>query len=278
MNVDTQPETRWRIRLARPGPALVARVLGGVLCIAAALKVVNLFLPHADEIGMTFPLIGSAVELFVGAALLLRIQPSVSVPAGGLLFLLLGGASLIGAVRGTASCGCLGMVPMPPWLMLVLDGAAAMALLWGPLTSGGLRSKRALVIGAAGLATFLGGLGVGTILYPPRAKAATTPEEVAAAKVVVIDPALLAGRPFLLLPYIRTDVHLSRGDWKVIFVNPDCHLCERRLRGSLCKPTGDEGVAVVLVKDQAGLDPPPGVQGRDRDSSARRRPGPSTCR
>ncbi len=254
MTVDLQPETEPTIRLRRPGVVLIACGLGAILCIAAGLKLADLFVSPVEDIRTILTLLGSTVELLVGAAMVFRVRPAVSVPAGGLLFVMLAGVSLIGMTRGIASCGCLGAVTMPPWVLLAFDVGAAIALLGGPLTSGRSRIKRALAIGAAGIGTFLAGLGVGAIVYPhpTAAAAATSLEAVAAAGDVAIDPDQLKGRPFVLIPFIRIDADLSRGEWKIILARPGCRLCERRLRGSACEPRGQERVAVVLADDKEG--------------------------
>jgi hypothetical protein len=194
------------------------------------------------------------VEFIVGAALISRVWPWVSAPGGGLLFVLLAGASLIGASRGVASCGCLGMVAMPPWIMLVFDGGAAVVLLWGPRTARAGRPDQATALDAACIGAFFTGLAIGSILYPrlgPTATAAS-PESVAAAGTVVIDPGRLRGRPFFLRPYIRIDADLSRGQWKVILARPGCRRCEQRLRTGECRPEGAERVAVVLSEEKEG--------------------------
>jgi hypothetical protein len=254
MTVDLQPETEPTIRLRRPGAVLIARVLGAILCIASGLKLADLLGSPVEGVGTILTLLGSSVELLVGAAMLFRIRPNVSVLAGGLLFVMLAGVSLIGTTRGIASCGCLGAVTVPPWVLLAFDVGAAIALLGGSLTSGRSRIKRAVAIGAAGIGTFLAGLGVGAIVYPhpPAAAAATSPEAVAAAGDVAIDPDQLKGRPFVLIPFIQIDADLSRGEWKIILARPGCRLCERRLRGSACEPRGQERVAVVLADDKEG--------------------------
>ena len=250
MNAGTERKMRWR----RPGSALIAQVLGGVLCLAAALKLADLFGSAPEEVDSTLTLIGSSVELLVGVALLFRVQPAVSVPAAGLLFISLAGASLMATMRGVTSCGCLGAVTVPPWVMLVFDVGAAIVLLQGLWKSSRSRIKPALALVAVSIGVFLAGSGVGSIVYPrPTARiAATSPEAVAAATSVTIDPAQLKGHPFVLIPFIRIDADLSRGEWKIILAVPGCRLCERRLRGSACQPTGQERVAVVLAEDKEG--------------------------
>jgi hypothetical protein len=254
MSADTRSSPAEKTWIIRPSATLVARVLGGVLCLAAVLKLVDLFVSPVEGVDLILPLIGSSVELLLGAALLFRIQPAVSVPAAGLQFVLLAGVSLIGTLRAVKTCGCLGMVAMPPWALLVFDVGAAIALLWGPMTSGGMRIKPVLAISAACIGVFLAGMAGGSILYPPQPAGltATSAEAVATARSVVIDPEQLKGRPFFLLPYIQIDADLSRGEWKIILALPACRLCERRLRGAACRPEGNEQVAVIFAGAKEG--------------------------
>jgi len=244
-------------RTARPWADYTKRTLGGVLCLAAVLKAVSAFSSPLEGLNAILALAGSCVEVVIGVALILRFRPSISLPAAGLLFVLLAGVSWIGTVRGVASCGCFGAVPMPPWVLLVFDAGAAIALLWEPLTSaaGALTLKQPVALAAACIVIFVVGLAAGSILYP-RLGAVTsvlTREAIATASTVVIERSnLKPGRPFPLLPYFHIDADLSRGDWKIILARAGCRKCERRLRGGDCKPDGLERVAVVLTEEKKG--------------------------
>src|SRR5262249_15278263 len=149
-----------------PRRVWIARLLGGVLCLAAVMKGIDLFASPAEGSESILTLVGASVEFLIGAALIFRVLPWGSVPGGGLLFVLLAGASLIGASRGVASCGCLGMIAIPPWIMLVFDGGAAVALLWGPRTARAGRPDQATALDAVCIGLFFTGMAVGSILYP----------------------------------------------------------------------------------------------------------------
>jgi hypothetical protein len=240
--------------MMRPSAALIPRVLGAILCLAAILKVIDLFLFPFERVESLVTLPGSSVELLVGTALLLRIQPAVSIPAGGLLFAMLAGVAMFGTVRGVSRYGCLGMVPMPPWVMLVFDLGAAIALFWDPWTSRPGRVKQAIALATASTGALFAGLAIGAVLYPrpgPTATA-TSAEAIATARSVTIEPGQLRGRTCFLLPYIRIDADLSRGAWKVILARAHCRKCERRLRSGGCEPDGQERVAVVLAERREG--------------------------
>jgi hypothetical protein len=253
-----QPWIEPRKHPMRPSRALIARVLGGVLCLAAALKALDLLASPTGGIEAILSVIGASVELIVGAGLVSRAWPDISMPAGGLLFVLMAGASLIGTSRGVANCGCLGRVAMPPWIMLGFDVGAAVALLWGPRAGCAGRPNRALALDAACIGVFFTGLAIGSALYPRLGPTATavSPESLAAASTVVIDPDRLQGRPFFLHPYIRIDADLSRGEWKIILARHGCPRCEQRLRSGGCRPEGEERVAVIMAEERASWTPP----------------------
>jgi len=244
-------------RSARPWADYMKRTLGGVLCLAAALKAASAFSSPLPGLDAILALVGSSVEVAIGVALILRFRPSISLPSAGLLFVFLAGVSWIGTVRGVASCGCFGAVAVPPWVLLVFDAGAAIALLWRPWTSGtgASKLKQPVALAAAGVGIFLVGLAVGSFLYPRLGTVTSmlSPEAIAAANTVIIERSNLhLGRPFPLLPYFRIDADLSRAEWKIILVRAGCRKCERRLRGGDCKPEGQEHVAVVLVEEKKG--------------------------
>jgi hypothetical protein len=233
---------------------LTVRALGGVLCLAAVLKGMFGFGSTLDRFESILSQVGSVVELAVGVVLVLRIRPSISVPVGSMLFVLLAGVSWIGTVRGAANCGCFGAIALPPWIMLVFDGGAAVALIGWSRSSGAWSKTQDAALVAACIGGAYVGMGVGSIIYPRLGPVATasSPEAIAAADTVIIDPADLRGRAFLLLPYIRIGADLSRGEWKVILAKPGCSRCEQRLRAGECEPDGKERVAVVLGKEKEG--------------------------
>jgi hypothetical protein len=258
MNGEPQPEGEIGTRPRRPGPALVSRIVGAFLCVAAGLKIFDLYDYPPEGIGWSLSLIGSTVELLIGGALILGVRPSVSVPAAGLLFILLATVSLIGAARGIPRCGCLGPVPMPMWVMTILDAAAAAALAWSVLSSGRWRDRPIPVLAAACLGPAFVGLTLGSILYPKKLPVAPNlqAELNSRADRFEIDPNRFRGRPFFLNRFVRIDADLTRGRWKVILTRPWCPRCDRRLRAVGCAGEGDERVAIVQVGGKQDWPPP----------------------
>jgi hypothetical protein len=234
---------------------LAIRALGGVLCLAAASKLLSAFTSQSTKFELVSVTVASVVEAVVGAALVLHLRPSISLPAGGLLFVLLAGVSWIGTIRGAARCGCLGAVSVPPWILLILDVGAAAALLWRSLSSSSWSEKQVVALVLACISNAYIGMAVGSVLFPRLGvvTSALSPEAIQAANTVIIRQSeLQPGHPFPLLPYIRIDDDLSRGNWKVILAKAGCSRCEQRLRGSECQPESDERVAVILAKVQTG--------------------------
>jgi hypothetical protein len=251
---DKQPQTHPK----RPGPALVARIIGALLCLSAGLKIFDLFDYPRGGIGESLILAASSVELLVGAALILRIWPGVFVPATALLFIALATMSMLGAARGIGHCGCLGPVPMPPWAMMIIDAAAAAALIWSLQGSGQWRVQPVPTVAASSLGAAFIGLVMGSMLYPrplPITRNLSS-EAIADSRTFTVRPDQFRGRPFYLNDFIRIDADLTRGKWKVILTRPRCPRCDRRLRSAGCRPEGDERVAIVQVGGKPDWTPP----------------------
>lgn len=256
MSVDTPPDGEPPARPSRRGAGLVPRVIGALLCLAAGLKIFDLFDSYGAGVGWTIAMTAASVELLIGAALVLRVWPSVVEPVGGLLFVLLGSVALIATTRGAALCGCLGEVPMPPWVLLIFDAAAAVALLWKPRTSGRYRGRHFGRLDAACAGAFFVGATIGSVLYEryiPVTRAISE-ELIGGSNPFTIDPNRFRGQPFFLRRFIRIDADLSRGRWKVILTRPGCRKCDRLIRSEGCQPEGDERVAVVLTPRQGADD------------------------
>ena len=236
-------------RRSRPWSDDTARMLGAVLCAAAILKGVAAFHSPGEGLDTILPVVGAAVEVVIGVALLLRVRPSISVPAASLFFALMAGAAWVGTVGGAASCGCFGSLEVPPRVMLVFDAGAAAALLWGMRRSGAMRQQQTVNLLAACIASFLISIVVGSTLH---LKLRSQPTLQSPNGMNLEQSVLRLGEPFILLPYIQIDADLSQGEWKIIFANSECRTCKQVLRGGGCKPEGQERVAVILVNRDEG--------------------------
>ena len=256
MSAETPPDSVPKSPSARPASALVARALGAFLCLAAGLNFFDHFDSYGEGIGWTLSLIGPTVELLIGAALVLRLWPSIAAPAGGLLFLLLAAVNLMGMGRGAAECRCFGPIPMPPWVPFLIDAAGGVALLWGPRTSERYRGRPFVPLDAACIGAFTLGIAFGSVVYPPYAPVTRniSVELIESSRSFTINPNRFQGRPFFLAPFIRIDADFKRGRWKVVLTRPRCRKCDRMLRNGGCEPEGDEQVAVVLARSKEDRD------------------------
>ncbi len=235
--------------MTSPSADQITRGIGGFLCLAAVLKVGDAFVSYEFGPGSMIPLVGAAIELFLGVALVFRVDSRISVPAAGILFALLAGMSLLGTIRGVASCGCLGALILPPWVLLIVDLAAAGVLLWRVRSSGSFNHRQVRFLYAACVAVFSFGLATSLILHPQSSTTAdaTSAYAIAWARTVIINPEQLQNRPWSLGRQIAIDADLSHGDWKVIIARAGCHRCESYIKSGACNPEGRERVAVVVA-------------------------------
>ncbi|MHB1561880.1 MAG: hypothetical protein ACYC61_30895 [Isosphaeraceae bacterium] len=251
------PPTRWY----RPSSP-IARGFGAFLCLAGGLKLYQIDDTSPEGIEATFALVGASIELILGGAVLLGLWPAASERAAGLLYLLLAATALIGTTRGYPECGCLGDVPSPPWLLLVVDLAGTVALLWRPLIADRPPGKAFGFLDAAFLGAFFVGMAIGSIMFPRFIPVTSNLDEseIARTSSFAIEKPRFLERRFFLIPFIRIDADLTKGRWKVVLTRAGCRRCNRRLRSSLCRTEGDERLAIVLLHDQAGWKPPEGCQ------------------
>ncbi len=237
-----------------PSTDLLTRGIGGFLCVAAVLKVIDAFGLFGPEAGSAVDLVVAGIELYLGIALVFRVEPRISVPAAGFLFVALAGTSLLGTVRGVESCGCLGPLTVPPWVPLIVDVAAAGVLLSRARNAASINRKQERLLYPPCVAVFAFGMVIGAMIYtrPGLTADASSADAVARAKTVIINPRQLGNRPWSLLQYITIDADLSHGDWKVIMVRAGCRRCEQFLKSGACTPEGRERVAVVVAGDNEG--------------------------
>ncbi len=241
-------------RRSRAWSDFAERTLGAVLCTAAILKRADSFNSPDESGGMILAVVGTAVEVVIGVALLLRFRPSISVPAASLFFALMAGVAWFDSVTGAASCGCFGPVEVAPRVMLLFDVGAVATLLWGLRGSGAFSQQRTVALLATCVVGFLISVGVVSVVQLKQVSqtAAVSPVGIAAGGTTLLESDLRLAQPFILLPYIEIDAELSQGEWKIIFANSECRTCKQVLRGGGCKPEGQERVAVILVNRDEG--------------------------
>ena len=245
---------------ARVTPYDVVRiVLGLILLTAAALKGHQLATGPVAETSLftsRWFLIGVVeLELFFGLWLLSGLYPRRTWQAALVCFSAFACVSLYKALSGEATCGCFGRVPVNPWYTLVLDLAAAAALVLcrparraktSPLPlSGegpGVRAGASLlqVLGEGPgvrvcLGTRLGWVlgiflaaGIPAALAMGSYQAATLDDAgdiFGDSEFIVLEPETWISKPFPLVRYIDIGDQIARGEWIVVLYRWDCPQC-----------------------------------------------------
>ena len=152
-------ERAWKLRLLR---ALHA-ALGLVLVVAGVLKLGASGLGSGQADVLTWLTVAfSTVEVLGGLWLLSGLELEATRPWAVAAFVGFWAVSAFQAVTGKCSCGCLGSLTVSPWLALLFDLAAVVALLrCDPAAepSGVLSGSPSRVIALASLALFTMGVG-----------------------------------------------------------------------------------------------------------------------
>lgn len=140
--VETKSESQTRIQ--EMGWSVLRIVIGFVILAAAAMKAHQLAtIPTLGE-GLLhahwFNILVVEFELFFGIWLLVGLMPKVTWLVTIGCFAAFAGVSFYKAVTGEASCGCWGVVEVPPWIMVAFDfGVLGSLLIFRP-------SKRLLAV------------------------------------------------------------------------------------------------------------------------------------
>jgi hypothetical protein len=112
---------------------VIARILGGVVIAAGALKGYQLVTdpgsPASQGLPASLAVVEIEVEFFLGLWLASGWRPGQSRKAALLLFAVFAAVALGKAVLGEATCGCFGRLEVRPGQILVFD-LVALALLW----------------------------------------------------------------------------------------------------------------------------------------------------
>lgn len=155
--------------------AMAMRGLGGLLLLAAALKLYGLALEPVGRAGIfSEPWVQTLIvewEIGLGAWLLLGMKPAVAWLIATATFLTFAGVSFWQGWIGQTSCGCFGAIRVNPWLAFAIDltalGLLAVARRQACRTDARSRiasAFRPLALGACGVFAILGLMaGVATI-------------------------------------------------------------------------------------------------------------------
>lgn len=206
---------------------------GGLLLMAAGLKAHQAVLYPAVEpgllehwwLGLQIPL-----EIGLGLALVSGIRPRWTGRVAILAFTGFIGVTAMKAWHGAASCGCFGVVTVPPWLTLVVDGIVVAALIAAETwrwrtpqseTSGvGLASRRTAFFAVVWLVMSLPAAALVATAVPDRLDGAET-----WSRVAVLDPPAWAGRRLPIIDHLKTEIDVMQGRWRLILYRRDCPHC-----------------------------------------------------
>ncbi len=233
--------------------AVVRFLLGAVLLTAAALKAESLLMSPDWSFGLVLFELTFAAWLFSGQ------YPAFAWWAAAGCFGTFAMVAGFKVLHGDADCGCFGVVRTPPWVALLIDVTALVALLTTYYDRATTRTNRSTFISrlpkAAGYAVILlvaakASLSLGFANGLTRDGASLT------------DPSRWVGQRFPLLEQIDIGKKLSSGECIVILHRHDCALCEETLNAPwFCDSAyggGDSG-QIALVE----LPPCGGNRNRD---------------
>jgi hypothetical protein len=168
------------------------------------------------------------------------------------------------AVSGEASCGCFGRVATPPWLVLVIDVCAILALCWCRVSPAGrdrvpsrsvfLRgqvpsptrfgiAKRFRAHGWLVAAWFTTGMGLAFFAHPGARSEDLAHVGKRIGDLIIVEPERMQGQPFELGKYIDSGDRLTRGSWLVVFYHSGCPKCETLMKNWAMLTSGIRGRA-----------------------------------
>ena len=123
-------QTRDRDAMQR----IVARVVGALLLLAAALKAQGIALAPVSAMGMFaagwFQVALVVAEVLLGVWLILGLAPLGSWALALAVFTVFAAFSSYQAIIGRSSCGCFGRLQVNPWYAFGFDVAVLMGLVW----------------------------------------------------------------------------------------------------------------------------------------------------
>ena len=235
MSVQTQDDITATVspRRRRPGFAVVRVTLGLILLTAAGLKAHQLATEPVLSIDIFTYRWSLAIqvqfELVLGLWLLGGVHRRLLWLVSTVCFALFALVSLHKALAGQASCGCFGAVRVSPWYTLVLDVAAAGALI---LLRPDLRLRGRVRLywpRLAAVVVLALAVGIPTGVAIARYKPGTITEEgeiIGDHKRVMLEPDDWPGKRFILLKYIDVGDELRAGNWTVVLFDHDCPGCD----------------------------------------------------
>ena len=192
-------------------------------------------------------------ELILGLLLLTNALPRIAWPVSLLSFSVFAIVSMHKIIRGDASCGCFGQVPIAPWYTAAID-VLLVALLWlwrdGVIAASSRQSRRI----AFAVSVVL--LCVPSTIWLVRSGPAVlvNPDQLIARDgMIYLQPDRWVGKPFPLRRYNSISDKLKTGQWIVVIYNSYCGHCRpavpeyEQLAISLADRPGAPRIALLEV-------------------------------
>ena len=232
-------------------------------------------------VGYSIPPLLTAIvvqlELLVGIVLLVGCFSWWVLRATFAVFIVFASFSLLRAVAGFESCGCLGALRVSPWITFALD-LGVLCALWLAIKHGDakricerangrwkLAAAAYLTLGAAALALSLWKgpttLNAGSLLS-------------GVGDLVLLEPQQWIGRELPLLPFLSPGINIDDGRWTVVLYHHDCPKCYEAIPkySSLAedKRGSAEGVLLIELPPHATRTPQVGAARHARLSADRK--------
>jgi len=213
-----------------------------LLLTAAGLKLSNAA-PLRLTFSTVFVVLLAVIEAGLGFWLLSGRYPWASWITSITTFTAFATYNLLAWAVGQPSCGCFGVVTIPPYVGLAIDAVAIAALLrWPPAeTRAHLRCVPALALGAV-----LGPIGIAVVL--PQQVLALVLDRRPAGEWIVLDPARMVGQRLPLIDLIDDPATLAGGDSTLLIVHEGCPACSNELARFRSASTCMK--AVIVLSDQ----------------------------
>ena len=223
---------------------IVRTAVGAILIVAALLKLFAALSQPVTDPWLTFAQVQLewALGLWLVTGVLSRLAWLIAI----CVFVGFSGVNVYFLSQGRTSCGCLGVVQVSPWAMLIFDYLVVIALIvFRPESQPMLhpRPSRTLVLRAIVIWLLLA-VPAGWLLAGAAAPELTDdgaiPED---ATVVAIQADKWLDKPLPLIAHIDTEADLSAGNWLLVLHRHDCAQCKRTVQQLL---TEDQSVSAAI--------------------------------
>ncbi|NNM85658.1 MAG: hypothetical protein HKL96_07880 [Phycisphaerales bacterium] len=171
-------------------------------------------------------------ELILGLWLISGFEHRTTWWLATLTFLAFSGYSALRFFAGKATCGCFGLVHVPPLYTLVMDLVIVAGLVYvKPALNSATKASRARPILATLLTVALTSLGGWAIYYFRPATLHSSGKITGGHGVVHFEPAAWAGKSLPITPWLHAGKLLNHGHWLLVFYHHNCQVCIHAIAG-----------------------------------------------